>query len=179
MGALIDETGNRYGMLTVLGRATNKGSIIRWVSECDCGNFSRPRGQTLRKGEARSCGCIVGGNNSLSSGQAMFNCLFRQYESSANKRGLDFELSKDLLLSLTKEDCYYCGEKPSNIFAHKRNNGTYVYNGVDRLDNTKGYVEGNVVACCKECNFAKQTSSVEEFLSMVERIYEKHIRSRL
>ena len=163
-------------MLTVLGRATNKERAIRWVCECDCGSFSRPRGAALRTGVTLSCGCIVGGNNSLPEGEAAFNNLFNQYLFSARKRNLSFELSKDQLRSLTKEDCYYCGREPSNVFTHARCNGVYIYNGVDRLDSDKGYVNGNVVSCCKECNFAKQTSSVQEFLAMVKRIYEKHIK---
>lgn len=31
----------------------------------------------------------------------------------------------------------------------------YFYNGIDRLDNTKGYTPENSVACCKHCNSLK------------------------
>ena len=37
MPRLIDETGNRYGRLTVLYRASNSGKTVKWHCLCDCG----------------------------------------------------------------------------------------------------------------------------------------------
>ena len=56
---LINETGNRYGRLTVLRRCPNdvrKGAI--WLCRCDCGNEVTVRGYNLRNGSTRSCGCL-------------------------------------------------------------------------------------------------------------------------
>lgn len=47
-----------------------------------------------------------------------------------------------------------------------------MYNGLDRLDNTKGYTKDNVAPCCTVCNSAKGTLTVTEFSEWVERIYE-------
>ncbi len=54
-----DETGNRYGMLTVekfVGSWRGKGAA--WLCECDCGNETIVTGVNLRRGYTRSCGCI-------------------------------------------------------------------------------------------------------------------------
>jgi hypothetical protein len=54
----IDETGNRYGRLTVLRvgeKRTRK--ILHWLCKCDCGNEAEVRGYNLRCGKATSCGC--------------------------------------------------------------------------------------------------------------------------
>lgn len=57
---LLDLTGNRYGMLTVLGQglfAEPGHQGIGWVCECDCGERISVGTKPLRDGEKRSCGC--------------------------------------------------------------------------------------------------------------------------
>lgn len=55
----IDETGNRYGRLTVICRAgSTKGGIAQWLCQCDCGSKKVATGARLRRGETRSCGCL-------------------------------------------------------------------------------------------------------------------------
>lgn len=49
--------------------------------------------------------------------------------------------------------CHYCGTEKTNHYKSKHNYcKEFFYNGVDRLDSTKPYEKGNVVACCKYCN---------------------------
>jgi hypothetical protein len=55
----IDETGNRYGRLTVVCRAgSTKRHMARWLCQCDCGGVSIVRGADLRNGNTKSCGCL-------------------------------------------------------------------------------------------------------------------------
>lgn len=55
----IDETGNRYGRLTVVCRAgSNKKGIAKWLCKCDCGGETIVLGSKLRRGETKSCGCF-------------------------------------------------------------------------------------------------------------------------
>ena len=53
----IDETGNRYGSLTVIEPAKDKNNKSAWKCLCDCGNYKIVRGPDLRKGKITSCGC--------------------------------------------------------------------------------------------------------------------------
>ena len=57
----IDETGNRYGRLTVLYKdSTNtRQDGTYWVCQCDCGNLTTVKGTNLRNKQkpVRSCGC--------------------------------------------------------------------------------------------------------------------------
>ena len=59
MADLIDMTGQRYGMLTVIEKAQSKhwhnGAF--WRCRCDCGKERVVRGYSLRIGETISCGC--------------------------------------------------------------------------------------------------------------------------
>jgi len=45
MGKLIDETGNVYGRLTVVGRADNTGTRAKWLCECSCSNTKEVTGR--------------------------------------------------------------------------------------------------------------------------------------
>ena len=55
----IDETGNRYDRLLVLGRkGTNLFKRATWLCRCDCGRVVVVTGHNLRQGNTRSCGCL-------------------------------------------------------------------------------------------------------------------------
>lgn len=57
---LIDETGHRYGSLTVLSRnMERRNSGGWWNCQCDCGNIVVCYGGGLRHGDKISCGCKV------------------------------------------------------------------------------------------------------------------------
>lgn len=59
MSHLIDITGQRFGRLTVIGKAAPKNGCTNavWACKCDCGKEVTVRSTTLRKGESTSCGC--------------------------------------------------------------------------------------------------------------------------
>lgn len=60
-GEKLDLTGDKYGKLTVLGRAPDVGGQSAWRCSCDCGNETVVRMCDLRSGHTRSCGCLVRG----------------------------------------------------------------------------------------------------------------------
>jgi len=82
----------------------------------------------------------------------------RSYKAHAKERCLEFALTNEQFFTLIKKPCHYCGG-----FA-------LALNGVDRVDNEKGYTEHNSVSCCKWCNRAKDTRSIEDFYAWVDRI---------
>lgn len=86
------------------------------------------------------------------------------YRYSAKKRGLEWGLSKEEFISLVAQNCFYCGIPPSQL------QDGHVYNGIDRVDNSRGYVPGNVVPACGFCNFAKRGNSIQEFYAWIDRL---------
>ena len=58
-GKFIDEIGNTYGRLTVIGRAPNKNYRASWICRCQCGNEITVIGKDLRSGHTTSCGCYA------------------------------------------------------------------------------------------------------------------------
>ena len=57
---LKDETGNKYGLLTVVERVkeTTNSRHAKWKCQCECGNTTIVSGQDLRQGKTKSCGCL-------------------------------------------------------------------------------------------------------------------------
>lgn len=162
MTRVIDETGKQYGHLTVVKRAPNrKGGKARWLCQCDCGNTSTVDGNNLRSGMTKSCGCQRGIH--LPSGVAAFNQVYNMYRINSRYRKRDFKLTKTELKNLTQQSCHYCGHAPRSLKKEERYNGWYAYNGLDRVDNTRGYIIDNVVPCCFFCNRAKREASLNEF----------------
>jgi len=164
-----DFKNKRFGKLRILddvGRAKDRS--ILWSYLCDCGNTGKIKSKSLVSG-AKSCGCL----RRIQLGEANFNKLLANYKHWAKIRNLRFNLSKEGFRKLTQQNCFYCGAKPNQKKYRKFSNGAYVFNGIDRKDNQRGYVPGNVVACCLICNRAKGNLSYKEFFSWIQRIAKK------
>lgn len=57
---LIDLTGQKFGLLEVIGKSDKKTDYgdVYWTCCCDCGNVADISGHSLRRGSALSCGCL-------------------------------------------------------------------------------------------------------------------------
>ena len=69
-------TGKKFGLLTVLEPAENKGKQTNWLCECDCGNKKSIATTNLRRGDTKSCGCS---QSKLSSEKKLSNLIGRQF----------------------------------------------------------------------------------------------------
>ena len=177
--------GERFGRLVILSCLSEVGEKHpKWDALCDCGKHKVVTTTNLARGKTKSCGCLrqevskerlskthIGKKSDY--GVASLNVLLGRYRGGALKRGLTFELSLSQFAWLTKQPCYYCGALPRQILYMKKLNGTYIYNGVDRMNNTLGYSIDNVVPCCGECNRIKLNIDHDAFLSKVTKIYNK------
>jgi hypothetical protein len=90
--------------------------------------------------------------------------LYCQYRNRAIKKQLDFLLTPEDYNVIIKKECYMCGKKTDQ----------HHQNGIDRMDNTKGYTLENVNACCCECNFVKKDYLYEELINKMVLIYAKN-----
>ena len=57
---LNDLTGKKFGKLTVIERAENRGKKVCWLCLCECGEKHITVGTRLTKGLCKSCGCLCG-----------------------------------------------------------------------------------------------------------------------
>lgn len=106
------------------------------------------------------------------------NHLYHTYKKRAKRHNLDFELAMEEFVTLTSGNCFYCGIEPKQVILYKKVRKIYPYNGIDRVDNSKGYVMGNVVSCCRTCNLAKSNLTMEDFISWGLRLYKTYLENR-
>jgi hypothetical protein len=109
----------------------------------------------------------------LDSDNGSLRRLYRKYKISAKRRELTFDLSLDQFKSLTSAICSYCGCIPANIAElspGSKNTYPYIYNGIDRVDNSIGYEYQNCVTCCSICNYMKGTLGHIQFIMKVNQI---------
>jgi hypothetical protein len=97
--------------------------------------------------------------------------VIARYRSHAKAAGRAWRLTREQADVLYKTACFYCGASPSN---GNRKTNPYPHNGIDRVENRKGYVLGNVVACCKDCNLAKRDLSASAFIALAHRVAAMH-----
>jgi len=169
----INRVGDRYGRLTVIKRHDPvRSGQTHWLCKCDCGNEVIVLGNNLHRGTTRSCGCLWRDTCTLPKGMAAFNALLSNMKRGAKVRGYDWQLTDEQVAHLTKQPCHYCGIAPLQVHDLEGCNGGYVFNGLDRIDNDRGYTIDNVIPCCIKCNRAKHTMTSEEFKMWIARLYE-------
>jgi hypothetical protein len=83
------------------------------------------------------------------------------YKNKSEKKNVPFDLTKDDFHTLSKGDCEYCHRSPV----------TWI--GIDRVIPSKGYVVGNVVTCCFDCNVDKLEGGVDTMNDRNGRIVER------
>jgi dCMP deaminase len=94
--------------------------------------------------------------------------LYSIYKSTAKKRKLTFNINLTLFSQLIKQQCTYCTKRDSSYLTTR--DGIFTYNGLDRWHNTIGYEPNNVVTCCQQCNFLKNSMDGNEFIEWLSNI---------
>lgn len=182
----INEVGKRYGRWLVLERAPQAGrakrSTAAWfLCRCECGHERSVGGWMLRAGKSLSCGCLradvtreryAATHPCGASAEKRATSVMRR---NAAIRGLVWDLDEQVVSVLIRKPCHYCGAQPSAV--SRGRNGDFVYNGLDRVDSSQGYLAWNVVTSCFMCNGAKCRLSHVEFLNWISRVYQHSIAS--
>jgi len=172
----IDMTGKRYGKLVVIRREgffhkKDGSKRATWICRCDCGNEKVLLGVDLRNSThgTKSCGCLV----RKEKGASAFRKLVHRLKKQAQERNYAWNLSNENVKEITSNNCFYCGKEPRQVSGEYTNafNGVYLYNGIDRVDNSRGYDVDNCVPCCSVCNHAKSNSSLDDFKVWINRVH--------
>lgn len=188
----IEMAGKTFNSWLVLeiDQEKSAGKTLYWKCKClECGDTYSVWGANLRSGLSKrctKCGCGHGHQaqkgqtrTKRSSQESAHHYIYLVLRKSARKRGLSWSLSEDNVKILLTANCTYCGIPPGlpcSPLAHyqlsqKRTaEATFLRNGIDRIDSSKGYEPANVVTACEECNMGKSDRSTDDFLEWVHRV---------
>lgn len=182
----INIIGIKFNRLTVVKQSGKIRNEITWECLCDCGKTVFVTRNKLVKQKIKSCGCL---NNEMRRLRTNKMTKARQkyspQEASAkriwNGRYNDGDISFEKFLELSSQNCHYCNSPPTNKYnestsdkrrsSHAKEKGLFIYNGLDRIDQSLPHHLDNVVSCCKICNMAKRDMSRDAFIELINKIY--------
>lgn len=166
----VDRTGQRYGSLVALSYQfvpLRHGAKPKWYwrCKCDCGNETLACANSLQlhtKLHCQLCSRKLSAEAKRLPNQGSdWKRMYRYTRRNGQIRNYQFNLPYQEFVELSKQPCYYCGQQPvQNSLGVKAN-------GIDRTDNTQGYISGNCVPCCKVCNRMKMDQTQEQFYRKV------------
>ena len=192
-----------FGKLTVISFVEYRNSEILksgkikkagyYLCQCECGNLKTIKGDNLKNGDTKSCGCLqpeitIRRNIKRRRSTSHFPSLYSAYKGNAKFRLINFELSIEHFKEITSKNCYYCGVPPLQLASKHKTfkerypkylyKEEYFYNGIDRINSSKGYSLDNVRPCCGICNKAKRDLSDSEFQIWINRLIDFQIKGR-
>jgi hypothetical protein len=185
-----DLIGKTFGYYTVIKYSYSKksnskrgGGGVYWECRCVCGETKIVRGDQLKSGDSKSCGCMQ--RHLAAKKIRKFEPRIASARQTFAGNYNDGNLTVDEFIELSQQDCFYCTAKPQNLcnvfkvkksaLAESIEQGDFIYNGLDRVDPKKPHNKDNVVTCCIDCNSAKMDMSPKEFQTWLKRASAHHL----
>lgn len=175
--------GDKFGTWEVL-EITDRYTREKILCKCDCGLQAWKRSDCLLSGKSitcRKCYHYKKQNEWIFTFRYITNSMFGSIKCNAKVRNLPFEVSKDYLDDLLEKQSFKCAisgvqlkypvitrEKNKRIDYNKTDNTL----SLDRIDNSKGYIEGNVQWVHKIINIMKGVLSDTDFITMCKIVAE-------
>lgn len=163
--------GTKYGKLTVLEctKTENKQKYFKCI--CDCGKVVIRNAVVLySKDRIPSCGCLraIGQKHSSYSGyEEISGAKLSQITLGAKKRNIEYNVTPEYIWNLFLQQNKKCALSGLDLnFVISAKNKRFETASLDRIDNTKGYIEGNVQWLHKKVNLMKHISKTEDFVEM-------------
>ena len=176
--------GDKRNNLTVISYKNGK-----WICHCICGNVTEVPTYHLNNNNTKSCGCIKVEVSSkkaykLIEGRRMYTPYIssaRRVWKNMYRRNKNDDIDFDTFFKYSQQNCFYCGIAPSNKYNHfnavssrgsqkAKNEGEFIYNGIDRINSDGYHTADNIATCCYLCNRSKNDRSINEFLSWVNNL---------
>ena len=173
-------TGKRSGKLVAMKRSEKvdkDGYQSYWECSCDCGNTTTVITAKLQNNTTKSCGCLLkrqGKNNPRYSGVGSITGSYVNNISMAAKHaGKEWNVSKEYLSNLYETQNHACVLSGLQIgFGDSRRMYIKTTASLDRIDNSKGYIEGNLQWLHKEINKMRGKLPISEFIGFCKTITE-------
>lgn len=103
--------------------------------------------------------------------EKMINKVISGYIKSAERRELTWALSYEEFYNMSQLACTYCGVPPRQHHAGDAPGPPmFIFNGVDRVNNNRGYEVDNCVTCCYQCNLSKRNLTMKDWMNYLSRL---------
>ncbi len=177
------KVGDKVGQLKVVERLGRKSSrSIWWKCLCACGKSVEHTSHTIRCGNTRSCGCLSNPNGKRHPNfvgyEEMSGNFFNAVRNGAKIRDIPFKITKKQIWNLFEKQNRKCAlsgmDLQFGINSRIKEKKRECTASVDRIDNTKGYIKGNIQWVHKYVNKMKNTHSQEYFIKMCKMVAENN-----
>lgn len=183
-----DLSGQTFGDLYVV-RMVPKGPKNTYfpMCKCICGKITYPSVRDLKKGRCISCGCSKLKYNKLSGSKSKqfkgYGEITGKYWSHINGKSkerkhemnISIDYAWDLFIKQNRK-CALTGLELS--FASTNSKYWETTASLDRIDSSKGYLEGNVQWVHKDINKMKLTHSTDKFIDYCKLVYLQSLKKR-
>lgn len=128
---------------------SRKHKYVYWLCRCECGKEKEIVSQSLTGGKSKSCGCLAHDSIRIKRGMK-YNDISGEYwsriQSQAQMREFNFTINQEYAWNLFLKQCRKCAITGVDIVLTSRHTKPKIKQtaSLDRIDNTKGYIEGNV-----------------------------------
>lgn len=173
----------KFGRLIVIKRLPNDTSKrTKWICKCDCGKEIIVTSHDLSRKDGKgtkSCGCYlrdINRNRLFKGTKNISHTYFTSLRNGAKARKIDFNIKIEYIQELLEQQDYKCALSNLNIQCSKNTNkNSVLYQeqtaSLDRIDNSKGYIIGNVQWVHKNVNIIKRELNEKDFISLCGSIY--------
>lgn len=149
-----------------------KGSQQRHKLKCHCGKIFYSSISHFLNNESHSCGCSRKNQRAFQwhgCGE-LSGTYYGGSQTGAKLRGLEFNVSIEELWDLFLKQDKKCALSGVELTFHSRNRKILGTASLDRIDNFKGYVKGNVQWVHKRLNWMKNRFNNDEFIYWNQKI---------
>jgi len=167
-----DLSGQIFGSLRVLHMGSkDRFGKTRWICKCEiCGNEKLVNAASLIRGLSKTCGKCQRQN--FKGYKDISGAWWRKCKRQAHTRGLDFFITQEYVWEIFLKQDRKCAISGTEINFHKNNDDCALQNAsIDRIDNTKGYIEENIQIVNKRVNFLRGSLEIDELLLLCREIY--------
>lgn len=174
----------KFGLLTVKDvksyenpKTEGKGRIY-WICECECGYIGEYTTEDVKT--MSSCGCLYRGGRKYRDPkflgyEGLITYYWRRIVYGAGKRGLELSITAEYAWNLFLKQSGKCAltgvviTLPKDCYESIKGISTA---SLDRIDSSKGYVEGNIQWTHKQINKMKMSFSQDILMKWCKTIYE-------
>lgn len=165
----------KFGILTPVELVERKEKHITFKCICDCGNILVVRGDSLKSGNTKSCGCLAHRKGQDNFGYKGYKEISKTFwstiELGAKNRNFEFSITiEDAWNKYIEQDrkCALTGELI--YFSKCRRNNQDKTASLDRIDSYKGYTLDNIQWVHKMINRMKQHYPQDLFIEMCKKV---------